>query len=179
MGGASMTYQVTDKMVNTFAQAMLLSMPEVTDHYDQVKFGLEAVFKELETTCTRDGGYCGIGGFCNKTEVDELKAQVNALREELKMLNIGLSFSLCHDDGVIKRSDIKKLISDVDKELEATPEQCLAEVKAKAIEEAITEATRQGDGMQINVTPYFHDYRVIKFINTLKGQVALLREQAE
>lgn len=143
MGGASMTYQVTDKMVNTFAQAMLLSMPEVTDHYDQVKFGLEAVFKELETTCTQDGGYCGIGGFRNKTEVDELKAQVNALREELKMLNIGLSFSLCHGDGVIKRSDIKKLISDVDKELEATPEQCLAEVKAKAIEDACADLKKE------------------------------------
>lgn len=36
--------EVTDKMVNTFTQAMLLSMPEVKDHYDQVKIGLEAVF---------------------------------------------------------------------------------------------------------------------------------------
>lgn len=63
-----------------------------------------------------------------------LKAQVNCLREELKILSIGLGFSLCHGDGVIKRSDIKKLIGDVDKALEATPEQYLAKVKAKAIE---------------------------------------------
>ena len=39
-----MIKQVTDKMINTFTQAMLLSVPEIEDHYDQVKFGLEAVF---------------------------------------------------------------------------------------------------------------------------------------
>ena len=71
----------------------------------------------------------------DQEQIDALKAQVNCLREELKILSIGLGFSLCHADGIIKRTDIKNLISNVDKILELTPEQCFAEIKAKAIEE--------------------------------------------
>lgn len=152
-----MTYQVTDKMVNTFAQAMLLSMPEVTDHYDQVKFGLEAVFKELETTCTQDGGYCGIGGFCNKTEVDALKAQVNTLREVLEQL-AKLGNGDKYGNSIGNTIAINALV--------ATPEQCLAEVKAKVIEKVIQScgsSSKYGDMCEAKCLQFYADQ--------LRGQV--------
>ena len=108
-------------------------------------------------------------------EMVELKSQVNCLREELKMLNIGLSFSLCHGDGVIKRSDIKKLISDVDKALESTPEQCLAEVKAKAIEEAVKVVVIEFRKQVKNPTNKTADF----IFDAILGAARYLREQAK
>jgi hypothetical protein len=37
---------VLDRAINAFTQAQLLAMPEVTDHYELVKYGLIAALRE-------------------------------------------------------------------------------------------------------------------------------------
>ena len=97
-------------------------------------------------------------------QIDALKSQVNCLRDALTRL------TLAYGDAEYNSSFLV---------LSSTAEQCLAEVKAQAIEDVIDAVTKQGSGMQINVTPYFYDYRVLKFINELKEHAKQLREQAK
>lgn len=62
----------------------------------------------------------------DQQQIDALKAQVNCLREVLKVLD--------------RNSKAREA-------LETTPEQCLAEVKAKAIEDAVKTTSEGYDGI--------------------------------
>ena len=61
----------------------------------------------------------------DQEQIDALKAQVNCLRDELRATH----------DFLWKAGVADYIARDIEKVLETTPEQCLAEVKAKAIEE--------------------------------------------
>lgn len=76
-------------------------------------------------------------------QIDALKAQVNCLREALESAST-------YREGT-------PYYGDPEKTLKETPEQCLAEVKAKAIEEALTatlnpDTAYLGYGMRQQVT---------------------------
>ena len=92
----------------------------------------------------------------DQEQIDVLKAQVNCLRDALEQL-ARLGNGEQYGNSVGNTIAIKAL--------EATPEYCLAEVKAKAIEDAV-EATYDGfDGIQ----PF--DLRF--YANRLRGQVTV------
>ena len=89
----------------------------------------------------------------DQEQIDALKAQVNHLRDVLLEER--------------KRYHVAK---DLDEALEATPEQCLAEVKAKAIEEALLNTEAIGS----NGHDYDYDGAELqKYADMLRGQVTV------
>lgn len=85
-------------------------------------------------------------------QIDQLKAQVNCLREAL-----------------IDQRSRYHVAKDLDMVLDATPEQCLAEVKAKAIESV-------GDAMRSDSNYTYNDGYYISYIYMQADKV---REQAK
>ena len=107
----------------------------------------------------------------NKPTYDELKAQVELFREKIKLAH---TFITCADEtGYIDDAgfvDTEALADDLESALLSKPAQCLAEIKAQAVEAAIN-LCQHSFGSWENVTTSslgVADYELKEYANQLR-----------
>lgn len=105
-------------------------------------------------------------GKCDTCDLIEAEKEIEALKAQVEQLKDALQAALVNSPNPLSRA----LIKNIELALELTPAQCLAEIKAQAVEDAATELASI-----ISAPPGIYSGAVIK-LNLIANK---LRQQAK